>query len=389
MSRNTIIVAGALANKMNHGGEAWVRLSWLKGFAKLGYEVHLVEQISKSQCLDTSGMPVEFRDSAAANYFQNTIADAGFSNRATLICSDDLQTFGLPMDQLRDQIAESELLVNISGHLALPNLFNAARRKAFVDIDPGFTQFWYADQIGSNLAGHDVYFTIGENIGSPGCDIPTPTPNGKGWISTRQPVALEDWPMQNHGSSHLRFTTIASWRGPFGTIQRNGKTYGLKCHEFRKFISLPANSPHQFEIALNIHPADVKDQQALLANGWHLTDPIIAGASPAKFRKYILNSDAEFSVAQGIYVESNSGWFSDRSIRYLAAGKPVVVQHTGFADHLPTGIGLIGFSTMGQAREAVESVAANYEAHSIAARKIAEEYFDSDIVLRRFLQRAL
>ena len=189
--------------------------------------------------------------------------------------------------------------------------------------------------------------------------------------------------------SPLHFTTIASWRGPFGTVKRNGKTYGLKCHEFRKIISLPVDSQHEFELALNIHTADEKDRNLLLANRWQLTDPLTAGSSPELFREYVQDSDAEFSVAQGIYVDSNSGWFSDRSVRYLASGKPVIVQDTGFANHLPTGEGLLGFTTLEQAREAVDVLANNYEHHARSARKIAETHFDSNVILRRFLENAM
>jgi hypothetical protein len=186
----------------------------------------------------------------------------------------------------------------------------------------------------------------------------------------------------------VRFTTIASWRGPFGPVQHGGRTFGLKVHEFRKFFELPRRSDQAFEIALNIHPADEKDLRLLREHGWHIVNPQDVAAGPAEFRRYIQQSDAEFSVAQGIYVDTNSGWFSDRTVRYLAAGKPALVQETGFSDNLPVGEGLLSFRTLEEAAAGAKCIAGDYERHSRAARRIAAEHFDSDKVLGRLLREA-
>src|SRR5206468_6516843 len=139
----------------------------------------------------------------------------------------------------------------------------------------------------------------------------------------RPPVVLEHWPRSNGGID--RFTTVASWRGTYGPVQYGSKTFGLKVHEFRKFIELPLRTSQKFEIALDIHPDEVRDLHLLHSNNWGIADPKIAASDPAAFRDYVQSSGAEFSVAQGIYVETNSGWFSDRTVRYLASGKPVLV----------------------------------------------------------------
>jgi len=165
-----------------------------------------------------------------------------------------------------------------------------------------------------------------------------------------------------------------------------GHTFGLKLHEFRKFIDLPAQSGATFELALDIHPADEGDAGLLREHGWHLVDPTKVASTPTAFREYVQGSGAEFSVAQGIYVETGSGWFSDRTTRYLASGKPALVQDTGFSHNLPTGEGLLSFRTVEEAVEGAERIAADYEAHSEAARAIAEECFDSDRVLGRLLE---
>src|SRR5262249_25205339 len=141
----------------------------------------------------------------------------------------------------------------------------------------------------------------------------------------------------------LRFTTIANWRGSFGPVQFGDRTYGLKVHEFRKFIELPRRCRERFEIALSIYPGDQKDLEALKASGWRIVSPRAVAASAGDFRRYIQESDAEFSVAQGVYVQTNSGWFSDRTAHYLASGKPALVQETGFSRHVPVGEGLLSF----------------------------------------------
>lgn len=178
---------------------------------------------------------------------------------------------------------------------------------------------------------------------------------------------------------------MANWRGSFGPVDFAGKTYGLKVHEFRKVFELPRRSVQKFEIALQIHPGDKNDLDTLVKNGWQVVDPRPLTDTPDSFRNYVQNSGAEFSVAQGIYVDTRSGWFSDRTVRYLASGKPALVQETGFSRHLPVGEGLLSFRNLDEAVEGAERIARDYERHCLAARRIAEEYFDSDKVIGRLL----
>ena len=181
---------------------------------------------------------------------------------------------------------------------------------------------------------------------------------------------------------------MASWRGPFGRVTFGGRTYGLKLHEFRKFIDLPRRVPLPFELALDIHPAEVNDLAMLRDNGWRLSDPKAAAATPEAFRRFVQASCAEFSVAQGIYVDTSSGWFSDRTTRYLASGRPALVQDTGFSRHVRCGEGLVPFRTPEEAAESAPRIARDYGAHAAAARAVAEEFFDSDRVLPRVLEEA-
>lgn len=382
MSQGRIIISGALANKHRHGGEAWVRLSWALGFLALGWDVHFIEQIASATCVDASGIAAPFAKSANLAHFRKVTGEFGLADRATLICDDGAEIFGLGKSALADFAGDTDLIVNISGHLTFPAVFERVKRRAYVDIDPGFTQFWHAARnTGARLAGHDCFFTIGANIGEPDCPIPT---CGFEWRKTRPPVLLDHWPCADAGSFD-RFTTVASWRGAFGPVQVGDQTFGQKVHEFRKFITLPRRTGHRFGIALDIHPAEERDIAALHANGWQIDDPQRAAGTPSAFREYIQNSSAEFSVAQGIYVQTNSGWFSDRTAHYLASGRPVLVQETGFSRNIPTGEGLLAFRTLDEAIAGAAAIVVNYESHCRAARALAESVFDSGKVLRQFL----
>jgi hypothetical protein len=380
----TVLVSGAVANKYLNGGAAWTRLNWVLGLKKLGFEVYFVEHIDREACVDASGDVTSFEQSVNLAYFELIMKQFDLSRSAALIYEGGTHTYGLSYTEVLDLAEVTDLLVNITGHLALEPLMRRVHRKAYIDLDPGFTQFWHAaGNAGARLVGHDFYFTVGENIGTPVCKIPTGDIH---WRPTRQPVVLDYWPVSREGDRG-RFTTVASWRGPYGPIQYGGRTLGLKVHEFRKFITLPEQTPQTFEIALNIHPADVKDLDLLRHHNWHIVNPEVVVPDPVAFRHYVRTSGAEFSVAQGVYVETESGWFSDRTVRYLASGKPVLVQDTGFSRNYPIGDGLVAFRTLDEAVLGAERIVTDYDKHCRAARLLAEAYFDSDRVLECMIEQ--
>lgn len=384
---STIVVAGALANKPNNGGEAWVRLSWVRGLQQLGATVYLLDEVDATACTDAAGETVDPRRSVNRSFSLNVVSEFGLEGHCALV-TDNGPLFGPSLDDLYEIASEADLLVNISGHLRRPDLLHRFRRKAYIDLDPGFTQFWHFHGIRDlGLEDHDLHFTVGANIGAPECGIPT---GGFDWVPVRQPVVLDDWPVTRLDDTDdtRRLTTVASWRGAYGPVEHAGRRYGLKVHEFRKFLDLPRQVQQELEIALSIHPDDGADRRQLLNHGWQLADPLEVAADPTQFRRYVQQSGGEFSVAQGIYVATNSGWFSDRTVRYLATGRPALVQETGYTRSLPVGVGLIPFSNMQEAVAGARSIEHWYGDHCEAARDIAERFFDAKVVLPAVLERA-
>lgn len=377
------IVSGALANKPFNGGEAWVRLSWALGLRRLGFDVCFVEEIASVDCVGPDGAPAGFSASANRAHFDAVVEGFGLDGHAGLLCDAGRESSGLGLAEIRERAAYADLLVNISGHLRIEEILSAPRRRLYVDLDPGFTQAWHADEdLAFEIAGHDHYATVGLNVGKPGCPIPG---CGIDWIPTLPPVLLDEWPATPAPAGRPRFTTVASWRSPYGQLELDGRTMGLKHHQFRRLIELPERvEGAEFELALEIHPGDDADRRALEDHGWAIVGPRAVAATPQGFRDYVSASSAEFSVAQGVYAESGSGWFSDRTAAYLACGRPALVQDTAIGAELRPGEGLLTFSSLEEAVAGAERIAAE-PSNAAAARRFAEERLDSDLVLGRLL----
>lgn len=367
----TAVVAGAIANKPGSGGEAWVRLSWVLGLRRLGWEAFLVERLAAP-------------DPAAQAYFEAVVDGFGLAGCASLLDEQGDALYGRGERELVDLAASAEALIDISGHLGPGRLFSAPRTRVYVDLDPGFTQAWHADpELDFSVAGYDRYLTVGQNIGKPGCPIPT---GGIEWVPTLPPVLLDRWSPQPAPAGPLRLTTVATWRASYGALKLGGKAMGLKHRQFRRFAELPQRVDGvELEIALDIHPGDSADLELLRSHGWEVTDPRAAAATPEAFREYVQGSGAEFSVAQGVYVEADTGWFSDRSAAYLASGRPAVVQDTGLSATLGSD-GLLAFDDLEAAVTAIEAVRDGWEERSAAARDFAARHLDSDRVLGRVLE---
>jgi hypothetical protein len=380
--RLQLIFAGSLAQRPGNGGHTWVFLQYLLGFKRLGWQVLFLDELRPEMCVDARGRPSSLDDSVNLAYFCDVMRRFGLGESFALFYNKGERIVGLPGDEVRKRVEQSALFINVMGYFAHEDIVSLARRRVFLDIDPGFGQMWRELGLCDVFRGHDAFVTIGENIGKPGCAIPT---CGLKWITTRQPVVLDSWPAQQ-ATATGEVTSVASWRGPFGPIEYHGKTYGLRVHEFRKFARLPVLTGRPFRIALDIHPEEKKDLALLADNRWLLVEPALAAGDPWKYQAFIQGSAAEFMVAKNMYVEAQSGWFSDRSVCYLASGRPVLAQDTGIRGLYRTGQGLLLFSTLDEAVAGVEDIFGNYSRHCRAAREIAVEYFDSDKMLPKLLE---
>ena len=382
-----VVVSGVIANKPHNGGNARMVLNWLVGLERLGIDAYFVEQLSSASCVDDSGAPAAAPASANRAYFDRVLMRHGFERRSALVCDaptmlEGAQIWGMREAELRDLAADADLLINISGHLSLPALKDRFRRKVYIDVDPGYTQL--GPRAAARLDGHDAYYTVGQRIGSRACQLPT---GGIAWRAMLPPVVIDHRPTAPAVAT-AAFTTVASWRGAFAPISYDGVVFGSKAHQFRKLADLPRLARQRFEVALDIHPADEKDACALRRTGWRVVDPRTVASTPEDYDAYVAGSLAECSAAQGMYVQSRCGWFSDRTAQYLAAGKPVLVQDTGFCAPRRSGEGVVVFDTIREAAEGAARIVRDYRAHAEAARAVATEYFDSAAVLGRLLHEA-
>jgi hypothetical protein len=366
-----ILVSGMIAGTPYQGGASWAALQYVAGLTSLGHDVVLVEP---------TPLAALHRASATRAYFDSL---APFGERVALIAADGRETLGIPFAELAAFAASADLLLNLSGTLRERWLLELIDVRAFVDLDPGFNQVWHAQGHDMGLDSHTHFVTVGGLIGTPGCPIPT---CGREWIATLPPVALGHWLRASEPPMRDAFTSVGHWRS-YGSIEHAGIRYGQRAHSLRELIGLPRRVDARFELALGIHPEETADVEALSANGWRLLDPLRVAGTPNAYRDFVRGSKAELCVAKSGYVASRGGWFSDRSACYLASGRPVAAQETGFAELLPTGEGLLAFATVSEAAQAVAEIEAHPVRHGAAARALAEEHLDARLVLSRLLER--
>jgi hypothetical protein len=371
--RLKILLSGMVAGDPKQGGATWAVLQYLTGLTSLGHEVVLVEPIGVGEASDPLAEGAE-----TVSYFHSL---ALLEGRSALLVAGTERTVGLPYSALAHFASEADLLINISGMLRDERLLDPIPIRAFLDLDPGFNQVWHETGTDIGLGLHTHFVSVGQCLGRNGCPIPD---CGKRWIPTLPPVALERWPADPAAPRRDAFTSVGHWRS-YGSIEHGGVHYGQRAHSLRGLIDLPRRTDSRFQLALGIHPDETIDLEALRCNDWELLDPYEVAANPRAYAEFVRGSKAELSVAKSGYVASRSGWFSDRSACYLASGRPVIAQETGFADFLPTGEGLLAFATTAEAADAVAAVEADLERHSAAARALAEEHLDSSKVLPRLL----
>jgi hypothetical protein len=384
MKQQTVIVTGLVAT-FPVGGVVWDYMQYLLGFLKLGHDAYYLED-SGNWTFD----PVKntFTDDATANaaYLADCLQrlQPGLEKRFCFRDTHD-RHWGLSREELQAVVKRASVFINISTTCQLREEYAKIPVKVLIDSDPLYTQASIPDFI-SGTAGakekdaieqmltYDFHFSFGEHIGKPFCKVPSQLFN---WRPTRQPTVLDCWGPALPPARNV-FTTVLSWQPVEKGPVVNGIKYGGKNIEFEKFIDLPQRTSAVLELALG---GGKPPREKLAEKGWRLVDGYAMSSTPWKYREYIQESMAEFSMAKNAYAATRSGWFSCRSACYLAAGRPVVVQDTGFSEFIPTGEGIIAFTTVEEALEGIVKIGADWERHSKAARKLAQDYFDSDKVL--------
>ena len=384
--RPRVIVAGYLA-RFPLGGYVWQALHYLLGFSRLGCEVSFYEDSSVyADAYDphagVTGPHYEYGIARLAKILERF----GFSGRWVFWDAAQNVHHGLSAAETERMFADADVFVNLAGVNRLGDRARPAAR-IFVDLDPGVTQINFANRtpfICELLAEHNLFFTLGENIGSSRCKLPTA---GIDWRPTRPPVVCELWQCGPPDAS-AAFTTVGRWDAQARDLELGGVRYHWrKSLEWVRFLDLPGATGSRFELAMDVEKV-AEDEARLRRAGWNIRPPLEVSLDYDDYRRYIQSSKAEFSAAKGMNVELRSGWFSDRSVCYLAAGRPVVLQDTGFSDVLPTGRGLFAARSMEDAVAAVRAIDADYAAQSTAARELAQECFAAPRVLRPLLAAA-
>jgi hypothetical protein len=373
---DSVVVGAALAQRPGYGGHAWALLQYALGFRELGFDVTVIDRLDESMLPD----PVERR--AALDWLGAVMDDAGLGNSYGVLLGNEGSTDGISRPELLARMRQARLFVNVMGFIRDQDLLAAARRRVFVDIDPGFGQLWRELGQADIFEGHDVFVTVGRNLGEATCQVPT---CGLEWIRLPHPVVLSHCPPGRGGPS---FRSVGSWRGPYAPVEFHGRTYGLRVHQFRRFAALPRLAQARFELALDIDPGDVGDLELLRASGWIVLRPRDVAADPAAYLRFIQGALAEVTVAKDMYVQTGSGWLGDRTICALACGRPALVQDTGLGHLYPIGEGLLTFSTLHDAVAGARDIRRNAGRHAAAARRLAETEFDARLVLGRLLEEA-
>jgi hypothetical protein len=396
-----IIVTGLIAQHPMLGGVAWDYVQYVIGLARLGHDVYYIEDSGEwPYRLDGGASGQDWvADDCTQNidYLAKVMDRFGLAHKWAYHFPTKPEWFGLSAKQRQTVIESADLLINVSGSLSHPQDYRAVRRLVYIDSDPVFTQIKLKSPQGQTqfvkrVDVHDAHFTFGECVSK---RIPCTKYE---WRATRQPIVLSEW--RPSTPSRDVFTTVMNWTS-YKPLKYRGDSYGQKDMELKRFLDLPGRTPDAtLEIALgnmqhqewqtsDEKVSECHPRSLLIQNGWQVIDAMAVCHDIDSYRTYIESSKAEWSVAKNGYVLGQPGWFSCRSACYLAAGRPVVLQDTGFSRILPAGEGILPFKTVDEAVTAIEEVMGNYDRHAKTARAIAEDYFDSDKVLSRLIEQAL
>jgi hypothetical protein len=361
------------------GGLSWHHLQYLVGLQRLGHDVTFVEHYGwDDSCYDPAPDEMTSDPSYGIAYLKKLLEPHHLADRWCYLAQDGI-AHGLSRRELSAVCRDCDVYFNLS-YINWIDEFEQCRRRVLVDTDPVLTQT-RAFGLGGPFSRYTVLATYGENVHQPNCSMPTANVH---WFPTRQPVVLDLWQPGAPNAEGV-FTTVMTWKG-YPDITFEGRVYGQKDREFEPYFSLPTRVGSRMELATT-PPPELADR--LAAGGWTVVDPMNAAGDPWGYQRYIRSSRAEFSVARHAYVSTRCGWFSDRSAAYLASGRPVVVQDTGFTDWLDTDAGVVAFATPEEAAAGIADVNRRYELHCAEARRVAERYFDARRVLTDLLDVAM
>lgn len=366
------------------GGMVWSNLQFLMGLAALGHDVYFVEDSDDyPSCYDPSRHVTTTDPSYGLGFARDAFDRIGFAARWAYHDAHLSRWHGPAAPGIIEICRDADIVLNLCGVNPLRPWTADVPVRVLVDEDPAFTQIRHLTDATarSRALAHNRFFTFAENIGQTDCTVPD---DGLPWQPTRQPLVLEA-ATRSAGVPSGMFTTVMQWDSYPGA-DYGGVRYGMKSDSFGEYVDLPARTGARLALAVGGVEAP---RDRLAASGWIVLDPLAVTRDPWTYRDFIAASKAEFSVAKQGYVVSRSGWFSERSVAYLASGRPVVVQDTGFSRWLDSSFGVLPFRSRDEAVAAIAGVDARYAEHCRAAREVAEAYFDARKVLPRLLERAM
>lgn len=374
-----IVIAGYIVGGPL-GGLVWHHLQYVLGLQRMGHDVIFIEDSDDyPSCYNPETHEFSVDPSYGIRFIEQVFSRFKMNNKWAYYHAHSNKWFGADEKTVKQFCQSADLFLNLSGINPLREFIQKIPIRVFIDTDPVFTQIRHLTEAGAaNLAAkHNRFFSFGENFSNPDCAIPD---DHFLWQPTRQPIVTEIWP-PSPGNKNSKWTTIMQWDS-YKVREYNGQTFGMKSSSFDPYINFPKSVFDSFELAIGSATAP---KDTLRQGGWQIRDPLLVTKTPEAFQQYILSSKGEWSVAKQGYVSSYSGWFSERSCCYLASGRPVIVQDTGFSDFLETGNGLLSFTNPEEAKACIEEVNKNYKKHCEAARSIAETYFNHKNVLSKLL----
>jgi Glycosyl transferases group 1 len=369
------IVILHLAARYPFAGVIWQLLHHLVGFRQLGFDVHYIED-HRAYVYDPIAMAHVPDPSANLKLLGAVLDRYGFAGRWAFLDSVRNEYIGMARERCFELIREADAVINLCGATDPRDEHRAARCLVYLETDPGLFQVELARKMPPAVEfarAHKLFFTYGCNLGAPDCVLPTA---GIQWRATRPPVLLDQWHPGVGPAEPRAFTTVGTWRNTGHDLEIRGETYYWSKHvNFRKVLDVAGRAAQPIELATDLESGE--DFERARAGGFNIAPVVPMSLDIDSYRDYISSSRGEFTVAKDVYARTRSGWFSDRTVCYLAAGRPVVTQRTGFEKFIPTGDGLCAFDTADEAVEAVRAINSDYPRHARAARAIAAEYFDA------------